>query len=100
MTDLPERELAVFSEARRLSVRERAAFLDRACAADVALRLRIEELLQSGEAAGDFLQGPALEPAEQRRVLGLSTIPAEKPGDKIGHYRLLQQIGEGGCGVV
>ena len=24
----------------------------------------------------------------------------EKPGDKIGHYKLLQQIGEGGCGVV
>ena len=25
---------------------------------------------------------------------------SEKPGDKIGHYKLLQQIGEGGCGVV
>src|SRR6266487_6781995 len=25
---------------------------------------------------------------------------AEKPGDRIGHYKLLQQIGEGGCGVV
>src|SRR5439155_17478995 len=24
----------------------------------------------------------------------------EKPGDRIGHYKLLQQIGEGGCGVV
>jgi tetratricopeptide (TPR) repeat protein len=25
---------------------------------------------------------------------------SEKPGDRIGHYKLLQQIGEGGCGVV
>ncbi len=29
------------------------------------------------------------------------TVPiAEKPGDRIGHYKLLEQIGEGGCGVV
>lgn len=26
--------------------------------------------------------------------------PTEKVGDRIGHYKLLQEIGEGGCGVV
>ena len=26
--------------------------------------------------------------------------PEEKPGDRIGHYKLLQQLGEGGCGLV
>src|SRR5437016_9703597 len=30
-----------------------------------------------------------------------TSVPiTEKPGDKIGHYKLLQQIGEGGCGIV
>ncbi len=33
-------------------------------------------------------------PSASRRPL------TEKPGDKIGHYKLLQEIGEGGCGVV
>src|SRR3974377_1243009 len=33
-------------------------------------------------------------------TIALSLPVTEKPGDKIGHYRLLQQIGEGGCGVV
>src|SRR5687767_12778230 len=33
---------------------------------------------------------------DQTRILP----PAEKPGDRIGRYKILQQIGEGGCGVV
>ena len=28
------------------------------------------------------------------------TPPSEQPGQRIGHYKLLQQIGEGGFGVV
>ena len=34
------------------------------------------------------------------KTIALSTPLTEKPGDRIGHYKLLQQIGEGGCGVV
>src|SRR2546427_2901035 len=30
----------------------------------------------------------------------IALLPAEKPGNRIGRYKLLQQIGEGGCGVV
>jgi len=98
MTNLPDRELAVFSAARQMPASERAAYLDKACAGDPALRQSIEELLQASEAVGDFLKSPAaLGPGG---TVQIPATPAEKPGDQIGHYKLLQQIGEGGCGVV
>jgi hypothetical protein len=56
MTNPPDRELTVFSAARQMPARERAAYLDEACAGDSALRQRIEELLQASAAAGDFLE--------------------------------------------
>src|SRR6185436_16979207 len=94
MSDPMDREVAVFSAARRLPAGERAAYLDEACAGDEALRQRVEQLLQAGEEASNFLQNPA----PGATVLGSSIT--EKAGDKIGRYKLLQQIGEGGCGVV
>ena len=39
-------------------------------------------------------------PSGTIQVTPISLIPAHKPGDWIGPYKLLQQIGEGGCGVV
>ena len=101
-----EHEIAVFSAARQLPVAERAAYLDEACAGDGALRQRVEELLQAGEQAEGFLQEPA--PGAQRPaapsaaptlVLNMAAA-GEKAGDRIGRYKLLQQIGEGGCGAV
>jgi serine/threonine protein kinase/WD40 repeat protein len=100
MTHPPERELAVFSAARQLSAWERSAYLDGACAGDLALRQRVEELLQASDAAGDFLTSPAVVPPDSAGTVPLAALPAEKPGDKIGRYKLLQPIGEGGCGVV
>ena len=98
MTNPPDRELAIFSDARRLPVSERAAYLDEACAGDAALRQRVEELLQASDAAGDFLESPAAVPPNG--TVRVPATPTEKPGDRIGRYKLLQQIGEGGCGVV
>jgi serine/threonine protein kinase/tetratricopeptide (TPR) repeat protein len=106
MPEAFERELAVFSAARRLAGAERAAYLDQTCAGEPVLRQRVEELLRAGEDAAAFLKDPA--PGAQRPAdappaltLGLSTAAAgEKAGDRIGHYKLLQQIGEGGCGLV
>jgi serine/threonine protein kinase/tetratricopeptide (TPR) repeat protein len=91
--------VAILSAALELRPEERAAYLDTACAGDADLRGRLEGLLQAYEQAGDFLDTPAagFDPAKSSRI----SLPlAEKPGDKIGHYKLLQQIGEGGCGVV
>jgi eukaryotic-like serine/threonine-protein kinase len=100
MTNPPDREVAVFSAARRLPIGERAAYLDEACAGDAALRQRVEELVEASEDAGAFLQSAAVNPPGRVGTIRIELPPSEKAGDKIGHYKLLQQIGEGGCGVV
>ena len=44
--------------------------------------------------------GPSVGPSGTIQIVPTSPTPTEKPGDWIGPYKLLQQIGEGGCGVV
>jgi serine/threonine protein kinase/WD40 repeat protein len=56
-------------------------------------------LLQLGLADGSSAEPSGAQPGTIRLDLP-SLTPAEKPGDRIGRYKLLQQIGEGGCGVV
>jgi WD40 repeat protein/serine/threonine protein kinase len=94
-------EQVLFAEALQCATIEaRAAYLDGACGADAALRRRLEDLLRAAENAGDFLEEPPTglrgDPEPTPLVKGLS----EKPGDRIGRYKLLETIGEGGCGVV
>jgi serine/threonine protein kinase/WD40 repeat protein len=92
-------EEAIFHAASELDdAQARAAFLDRTCGADPALRARIETLLQADVRARQFLSEDPLE-------LGTSAAhgnppPTEAPGNVIGRYKLLQKIGEGGFGVV
>jgi serine/threonine protein kinase len=74
---------------------ERAAYLDRACAADPGLRRQVEELL-AAHAADNPLDRP---PADLGRT-GAYEPPAERPGVSVGPYKLLQEIGEGGMGTV
>jgi serine/threonine protein kinase/WD40 repeat protein len=109
MPDLPNRELAVFSAARQLPAEERGSYLEAACADDSALRRRVEELLRASDEGGAFLEGRApgaeqLSPMpvhpERGQDVPAAVVPTEKPGARIGRYKLLQQIGEGGCGVV
>jgi serine/threonine protein kinase len=97
MKDLPNRALEVFLAAIELPVRERAAFLQRACAGDEGLRQRVEELLAAHDQVGDFLEEPLQKAASEPRA---EAPIGEHPGDRIGRYKLLQQIGEGGWGVV
>ena len=71
------------------SIVERAAYLDGACSSDPDLRSRVDVLLNAHDEAGKFLEPPP-------------TINSggEAAGSVIGRYKLLQEIGEGGFGVV
>ncbi len=89
-------ELEIFSNALEIaSADERSQYLDQACGDDVELRKRIDDLLRSHSDVGSFMV--ALAPG-----IGASIDEpiTEKPGTAIGPYKLLQQIGEGGFGVV
>src|SRR5262245_5186610 len=79
------------------SPQERAAFLDEACAGNPERRARVEALLRAHEAAGNFLQGNQAPPKVAATIDNPIT---ERPGTVIGPYKLLEQIGEGGFGVV
>ena len=99
----PNREVAIFSAVLELDASQRAAYLDDACADDPALRAQPEALPRVHQEASGFLEAPAARipgmplKAELSGGIGLSaTSVAEKPGDRIGRYKLLQQIGEGG----
>ena len=78
----------------------RAVFLEAACGADRALRARVEELLREQEEVGSFLETPVLAGARGPGGTEVIATVTEKAGDRIDRYKLLQQIGEGGCGVV
>jgi serine/threonine protein kinase len=97
MNDSPNRDVEVFTEALQLPRHQRAAYLDHACGSDGELRRKVEALLEGHDQVGDFLEHSPQTTSPEAR-LGVSA--GEKPGDRIGHYKLLQQIGEGGCGVV
>jgi NAD(P)-dependent dehydrogenase (short-subunit alcohol dehydrogenase family) len=97
MNGAPDADIAVFTEALHLPPQERGRYLSEACKGDSELRSRVEALLRAYEHAGEFLQKPAAARATNDASM---PIAAEKPGKRIGQYKLLQQIGEGGCGVV
>src|SRR6185436_12707738 len=97
------REETIFNVAVELrEPSKRSAYLDLACDGDPALRARLEKMLA---ADGDsFFEKPipSPSPADAATLAASSPSDAEAmaPGERIGRYKLLQRIGEGGCGVV
>jgi len=74
---------------------ERVAYLDEACKGDDVLRRCVERMLDAAPKVGDFLQPATAAPAPSEPL-----AIEERPGSVIGPYKLLQQLGEGGFGVV
>ncbi|MCI0335684.1 MAG: protein kinase, partial [Planctomycetes bacterium] len=92
-------EEEVFQMARRIdSAEARNAYLDQACGDDRALRAQVEALLAAYQTSESFLESPASEIASE--IPTRDQTVTERPGTVIGPYKLLQQIGEGGMGVV
>ena len=98
MSEAQNREEKIFEAAAQLAGEQRAAHLDTACGDDLALRQRIEQLLAAHDRGSNFMEESAV-PASTKPDFRHALF-SEKPGDKIGRYKLLQQIGEGGCGIV
>jgi len=121
---LIERAKTVFNDALELPEAERTAFVARECAGDAALRGEVEALLGAFKDGGGFLSSPTGHDAAPtsdhvpgstgggsgsvesgiaeaaRRAEAREAELREKPGTRIGPYKLLQMIGEGGFGSV
>ncbi len=86
----------IFDDALQLEdSRQRAEFLDRACAGDLALRKRVDSLLRA-YSASDYLDST---PQEVASILNENS-PSDLAGGKVGPYVLLELLGEGGMGEV
>ena len=87
-----ERLKEILAEAiARTDPSARAAYLAEACAGDDALRSKVEALIAAYEERGE---------AVEKTLMVRPSLGQEGPGAVIGRYRLLQEIGEGGFGVV
>src|SRR5262249_27189130 len=86
---------SVFLDAVECAPDQWPAFLDKACSDDAELRARVDQLLNAHQAMGSIHGGAAAAPT------ATTDYPiSERPGTVIGPYKLLEQIGEGGFGVV
>ena len=76
---------------------ERAEFFEKACRDNVDLRKEVESLLRFAETATDFIEKPAYEIAAETIIDPGGEL---KAGEKLGEYKILSLIGEGGMGEV
>ncbi len=80
---------------------KRDGFLEEACGGDDSVRNEVEVLLAREGEAECFMKSPAMEVAAQVLAKGQRKASVDSLiGHSVGHYRLIEKIGEGGMGVV
>src|SRR5215475_11796621 len=79
---------------------ERQLFLDQHCGNDARLRAQVESLLAASAKVGSFLNKPATQALPGNRATVDYEPMVERPGTVIGPYKLKEQIGEGGMGLI
>ncbi len=87
----------LFDQVVDLPAAQRGSFLEEHCGSNLQLRSAVEQLLDADDAVGErFLQGPGVDVKA-----AVARPPAiEMVGAVVGHYELLEQIGEGGMSLV
>jgi serine/threonine protein kinase len=95
--DLAARAAATFNSALDRPIGERAAFVAGECVGDDELHQHVRRLLAAHEGAGGFLGEPPMASEIEEE---LARHKPEEAGDRIGPYKLMEQIGEGGFGTV
>src|SRR5262245_9943960 len=93
--NLPDEKALFLAALEKATQQERDAYLDQACAGDRELLQRVHRLLKSHDESEGPLDLPPLGTAPM-----IDQPVKEEPGDTIGPYNLLEQLGEGGFGVV
>ena len=83
----------VFFQALKRAPDERETWLNEECGSDPRLRAEVDDLLRDHELAGSFLSGAGPAAAELEAEFG--HLRPEQAGERIGPYKLLEQIGEG-----
>jgi len=109
---LDDKTKRLFAAAIAMPAAQRDSFLEQACREDVDLRRRLEGLLDAHGKVCSFLESGSSGECDESStdstsgsgpedsLSPLESSGLERPGDQIGRYKLLQEIGEGGFGVV
>jgi serine/threonine protein kinase len=87
----------MFVAALEVAPAKRTAWLDQQCEGDAALRGEVESLLAAEVESADFLHGS---PLPKITSLLLDETETSRAGQHIGPYKVLDELGRGGMGVV